>query len=79
MSKNQIITVVVVDGSITDVVGVPKGVTVRIIDADFSSPVVHLYKAGNKEVHRKATVEEDEEFLGTDSESNLTDVFGECE
>jgi hypothetical protein len=37
------ITIVVCDGGITDVVGIPKGVALRIIDADLDVPIAKIY------------------------------------
>jgi len=62
--KRQTITVVVCDGGITNVTGIPAGVTLKVIDADWDYPQAHLYKKGGKHEVRQVTDTEREKYLG---------------
>jgi len=63
------ITVVVCDGAITNVSGIPEGIELKIIDADWDAPSVIIFKADGSEEHREATDEEAAEYLGEEEEN----------
>ena len=52
------ILMVVKDGGIVSVQGVPEGVELKVIDMDYESPIVHAYNADLTEEHRDITDEE---------------------
>jgi hypothetical protein len=54
-TRKKTITVIVSDGGITQVTGVPEGIELKIIDRDWERPQVHIYKKGGKDIHREAT------------------------
>ena len=56
------IMVVVSNGGIVDVSGIPEGVVLKVIDKDFETPLAHIYNADLTEEHREVTEEEEAEL-----------------
>ena len=72
---NKLITVVVCDRTITNVVGIPEGVEVKIIHADLDVSIAKIYQANGQYEVREVTEEEREEFLGEGEEEKEYSCF----